>query len=115
VIFITLIAAVIASLSQILYKKGMGKAPIKGVIGLLNALRTKMIILGLGGYFISLVIYLYALAGAPLSLVYPIFASTFIFTVLFSAKFLNEQISARRIMGLALIFVGIVIVAVYTL
>jgi len=115
VIFITLIAAVIASLSQLLYKKGVDKAPIKGVAGVLKAFKTKMMMVGLAGYLLSLVVYLYALAKAPLSVVYPVFASSFIFTALFSTRFLGESISARRVVGLALVFVGIVMVAIYTL
>ena len=115
VIFITLVAAVIASLSQILFKKALGKASVKGIMDIFRALKTKLIIIGGAGYILSLMVYLSALANAPLSVIYPIFASSFIFTVLFSAKFLGERVSSTRIIGLALVFAGVVIIAVYTL
>ncbi len=87
IIFITLIAAVIVSFAQTLFKSELekGKMTIPKIIK--SLFTNKMIILGMSAYFGSLVIYLYALSKAPLSVVYPIFASSFIFVALFSARF----------------------------
>ncbi len=110
VIFITLIAALIASFSQILYKRGLPQK-LKGIIGAIGAYRNKWVILGQLGYLVALVVYLYALQNAPLSVVYPVFASTFIFTTLLSAIMLKEKLSIYRISGVLLVFLGIVIIA----
>jgi drug/metabolite transporter (DMT)-like permease len=111
VIFITLIAALIASASQLLFKKRLN---IK-VHGMMHLIRTvlndRRILAGLAGYGISFIIYIYALSKAPLSVVYPVFASSFIFIAILSYKFLNERISPARVVGILIIFIGIVAIA----
>ncbi|MFI5412759.1 MAG: SMR family transporter [Candidatus Micrarchaeales archaeon] len=111
VIFITLIAALVASFSQILYKKGLVNK-ITGVRSTIRAFKNKFVLIGLFGYLFSLVIYLFALSNAPLSIVYPTFASTFIFITLLSIVFLKEKASLSRIFGIFLVFLGIAIIAV---
>lgn len=110
VIFITLIAALIASFSQILYKKGL-VTKISGFKGAILAFRNKNVFIGLLGYILSLLVYLYALSNAPLSVVYPLFASTFIFITILSAIMLKEKVSKWRVLGVLLVFLGIVIIA----
>ncbi len=111
IIFITLIAAIIVSLSQILFKKGMTDKKVKPSNLLKIIIKSKIILIGIAGYLTSLSVYLFALNNAPLSIVYPIFASSFIFVVFFSVLFLKEKISKYRFIGILLIFIGIVTVA----
>ena len=113
VIFITLVAALIASFSQIVFKRSMEKR-INGIRDFFALFRKRNVILGFVGYFISLVIYLYALSGknAPLSVVYPTFASTFIFISIISYFYLKEKFGAVRIAGILLVFAGIFIIAI---
>jgi drug/metabolite transporter (DMT)-like permease len=109
IITLTLFSALIASLAQLLFKKKLPqKATMKTII---RAVFTPSIILGLVGYGASLAVYLYALSSADLSIVYPIFASSFIFTTILSAIVLKEKISARRAAGIVLIFIGVSIIA----
>lgn len=110
IIALTLAAAFIASISQLFFKRGVhGSMTMKSVI---KSVFKKGVLLGLFGYFISLVIYLYALSKGELSLVYPIFASSFIFTTLLSAFVLRERITLHRALGILLVFVGITIIAI---
>jgi drug/metabolite transporter (DMT)-like permease len=112
IIILILFAALIASLSQILFKKGL-KDSNKGIISIFKLLfSSKYIILGLIGYVFSLVFYLFALDHAPLSVVYPIFASSFVFVALFSRFILNEKITLIRYIGVFLVFLGVIIVAI---
>ncbi|MCL5101735.1 MAG: EamA family transporter [Candidatus Marsarchaeota archaeon] len=112
IIFITLVAALIVSFAQILFKSELDRGKM-GMLQIIKSLVTdKKILLGIGAYFLSLVIYLYALSEAPLSVVYPLFASSFIFVALFSAKFLKEPLNVRRVIGIALVFAGIAMIAV---
>ncbi len=113
VIFITLIAAFIASFCQILYKKGLVNK-VSGIKSAIMAFKNKYVAIGFVGYVISLGIYLFALANAPLSVAYPIFASTFIFVALMSNLLLKEKHSNWRYVGVLCIFIGICIVAVST-
>ncbi len=110
VIFITLIAALIASAAQLLFKKGLHKK-ITGMEDFFELLKKPMMLLGVFGYGISLLIYLYALKQAPLSLVYPTFASTFVFVYIISMIWLHEKFSAMRALGIALIFFGILVIS----
>ena len=82
-----------------------------GISGLLELLRNRKIVLGLGVYAISLVVYLYALSTSALSFVYPTFASVFVFVLLFSKFGLGERISLHRALGVAIVIAGITIVA----
>jgi drug/metabolite transporter (DMT)-like permease len=111
VIFITLVAALIASVSQLLYKNGI-RRELVSVHDFLALATNRAVLLGGLGYVLSLVVYLYALQAAPLSVVYPIFASSFIFVSLISALVLKERIGKLRIAGVALVFIGISIIAV---
>lgn len=110
VIFITLIAALITSFSQLLFKKGIKKRlnSFKEIPGLI---KNGLVVLGVLGYFAGLAVYLLALSNAPLSVVYPIFASTFIFVAAISFLLLKERASALRIAGVLVIFFGILLVS----
>ncbi len=110
VIFITLVAALIASLSQILFKSTITER-FSGVKSVIRIFKKKKILLGLFGYVVSLIIYLFALKAAPLSVIYPTFASSFIFIVLFATLFLKEKITGARLVGVFLIFVGIFMIS----
>ena len=69
------------------------------------------VVIGVFGYFAGLAVYLFALSNAPLSVVYPIFASTFIFVALISFTLLKEKVSALRVAGVLVIFLGIFLVS----
>lgn len=111
VIFITLVAALIASFAQVAFKKALGNKSM-GVLGIVRAaLTNRTIMAGLAAYMGSLALYLFALSHAQLSIVYPLFASTFIFIAVLSRLMLHEKLSATRAAGTALVFVGIVVIA----
>jgi drug/metabolite transporter (DMT)-like permease len=110
VIFLTLVAALFTSFSQFLFKRSL-KNKLNTIWDILGTLRNPQILLGLLGYATGLVLYLIALSHSQLSLVFPIFASGFIFVTIISAILLREKVSMVRVVGILLIFAGIVIVA----
>lgn len=70
------------------------------------------LIIGLTLYGLSFLIWLRVLTFNDLSRSYPIFATiVFLFTTIGSIKFLNEDVSLMRIAGIAIMLVGIFIVA----
>jgi len=70
------------------------------------------ILIGLGLYGLSFLIWLRVLTFNDLSRAYPIFATiVFMFTTIGSIKFLNEDISLLRVIGIAVMLLGIFIVA----
>ena len=110
VIFLTLVAALFTSFSQLLFKRGLTKR-LDSVYDILKTLTNKTILLGLCGYAVSFTLYLIALQKSQLSVVFPIFASSFIFVTIISARLFKEKIGTYRILGVILIFIGITIVA----
>lgn len=56
-------------------------------------------------------LYLVALSRAEVSLVLPLTACSYILTAIFARYFLHEDVNFVRIMGTALIFSGVVLVA----
>jgi drug/metabolite transporter (DMT)-like permease len=110
VILLTLFAALLASLTQFFYKKGLPNE-IARVRHVLPLLKNRSILCGIGLNLLAFAVYLYALANAPLSFVYPIFASTFIFTVLLSHFAFHEKIGIRRSFGVLLIFIGVAVIS----
>jgi len=112
VIAITLIAAAIAASAQYIYKTSIKKFEFS-VRELRVVLMNRRLLLGIGLYVVSLLVYLYALNAAPvISFVYPIFASTFIFVFLISHHVLKERVSMHRAIGMLLVVLGIAIISV---
>lgn len=109
IILLTLVASFIISLAQLSFKRSIKRIDAPGQLFALAA--NKGFMAGLLAYLIGLGLYLKALSGADLSLVYPLFASTFIFVAILSAVMLKEKLNAKRIAGIVLIFIGIAVVA----
>lgn len=110
VILLTLIAALVASFAQLQFKRSVGK--IGSLKHLIRLITNKGVVLGLVCYATALGLYLTALSGGQLSIVFPVFASSFIFVTILSALTLNEKITAMRALGVLLVFIGVAIVAV---
>ena len=110
VILLTLVAALFTSFSQMLFKRALTKK-LKGIKDVIGTLRNRQILVGLCGYLIGFGIYILVLSRSQLSVVYPIFASSFIFITIISAYKFKERISMVRAIGITLIVFGIVIVA----
>lgn len=62
-------------------------------------------------YFIGMIIYLYMLKKYPLSLVYPLTSISYIFTILIAMGLLGESVPLVRWIGMALIMVGVGLIA----
>ena len=68
------------------------------------------LVLGVALYLGSTVIYLSALKGGELSVLYPMVSLGYIWTLLWSKLFFNEAITRYKFAGLGLIVVGVVLV-----
>ena len=107
----TLGAALLAAFGQYVFKKHV-KVFGRGISEIFGVLTERHMLGGILLYALSFGIYLYALSGAGISFVYPIFASSFIFVVLISRYALRERMRITRIAGILLIVFGIVMIAV---
>lgn len=110
IIALTLISALMIAFAQYKFKKEMPKFEMT-LGGIKSILHNREILFGGVIYVVSLGIYLVALSLGDLSLVYPIFASVFIFVMLVSRQLLREMVSPVRVLGVGLIVIGIVLTA----
>ncbi len=112
VIFIILIGILFASSGQILWKIGMtdvGQVTSLTVPTLLSMAFNPFVFTGLVCYALSSVFWLIALSRADLSFVYPFIALTFVIIFIASAFMFHEAIGVTRIVGAAVIILGIII------
>ena len=99
------VSAVSAAVGQILLKKGAdGRSEI---LDFINA----PLILGLAFYAGGVLIWIYALSVEKLVNVYVFTALTFVLVYLGGVFLLHEQISRPALLGIALILVGLYLVA----
>ncbi|HBQ94527.1 MAG TPA: hypothetical protein DD856_05305 [Sulfobacillus sp.] len=66
---------------------------------------------GFLAYGVSAIIWLKVLAKLPLVVAYPLVSLNFVFVALGAALFLHERVSWQMLIGFALIFSGIIVIA----
>jgi drug/metabolite transporter (DMT)-like permease len=95
------LAASLAAAAQLMFK--FGATGRTGWMSFINA----WIIAGLVCYGLGTVIWIYGLSKAPLSVVYPFTALTFVLVYAASVLVVGETTSARSLIGIALILGGL--------
>jgi multidrug transporter EmrE-like cation transporter len=117
-ISLILLSVLLAGVAQVILKSGVNRVSPEGGAGLslngesLKALVTSGLIwVGLLLFAFSAVAWLFALSRASLSFAYPFAALGYVVIVLFSIFGLHEHVPPLRWAGVALICVGIVLVA----
>ena len=116
IIFI-LSAVLINVVGQIFIKKGLNSMTNLNFSGNLfstyiNIFLSPNVMIGLCTYFISVLLWLYALSIVDLSYAFPFLALSYIMVIIGSWLFLGESISAVRLIGVLVICIGVSIVAV---
>ena len=102
---ILLVMTMIGSAASLFLKRATGSE------GVLQMLRNTNLYLGAGLYFLSALLNIYILKYLDFSVVLPLTSITYVWTMLLSGLVLKEKISAKKIMGVALIFVGAILVS----
>jgi len=108
-----LISVLLSVVAQILLKQGMSSASVQGAIhsggitAVMVVLTNFFVLGGLAAYVSSAGIWLVVLSKVDVSKAYPFVGLGFIGTMLFAYWFLNEPISAGKIIGTVLIVAGI--------
>ena len=105
-IAIILAATLITSTAQILYKLGVNKAG--SGFGVLNLYLISGILL----YAIAAAIVLFAFRIGQVSVLYPLFATSYIWVSLLSSYFFNESVGAIKLLGISLIIAGVAFIGI---
>lgn len=119
VAFMLFIAISLGVAGQIALKYGMrqhgaalGSAAGLGVIaGLLRAIFTPYVLLGLGCYVVSTGFYLFVISRWNLSYAYPMIAVGYVGVVILSRLFFKEQVTPPQWVGIVLMLGGLVLAA----
>jgi multidrug transporter EmrE-like cation transporter len=72
---------------------------------------TPIVLLGFFMYGLSSLVWLFILSKLPLSLAYPLVSMGYVLVVFFSWLLLKEQVGWTRLMGVAVICLGVVLLA----
>jgi drug/metabolite transporter (DMT)-like permease len=99
------LASVVGSFGAVFLKLGAMKIG-KNMWTFVNS----RLILGVGLYLGSSLIYALGLRGGQLSVLYPIVSLGYVFTLLWSKLFFNEPLTRYKVAGVSLILVGVFLV-----
>ncbi len=117
VFLLILIAELWGVAGQILYKKAVTKVgtpnlrdPNSYLIFFKKTMAMPAIWMGLGFIGIGLIAWLFALAQADLSIVYPVGSLQYILTLVGAHIFLDERINRMKTIGTLLVMAGILLV-----
>lgn len=109
------ISVTLSAAAQTAFKSGVNRldlAPDAGVMQQAMAFLTSPFVLtGLALYGVGTLLWLSALRHADLSLVYPFVSISFVMVSISGIVFLNEPVQAQRVIGLALIIAGLLVMS----
>ena len=100
------IAVVLGTGAQLLLKAGTNATPVGPALAL-----DPRILGGIACYAISLIAWILALSKTPVSIAYPMVSLGFALNALLAWWLLGETLNAQRIAGIAVIVVGVWLVA----
>ena len=107
ILLLTALAAFIGSIGQLEFKQGANNLQFDIKLLLTNY----HLIAGVVVYSVSTVLYVYALNKENLSILYPIIATSYIWTLLFSKIFLKEPVGLTSWAGVFFILLGVALIA----
>jgi len=107
IILLTALSAFIGSIGQLEFKRGADNLQFDIKLLLTNY----HLILAIAVYCVSTVLYVYALNKEQLSILYPIVATSYIWTLLFSKIFLKEPVGLTSWAGVFFILLGVTLIA----
>jgi len=116
VLALCLLAVVMSAFGQIALKVAVERAHLTAAIeaGLVPVLMAGLTSVWLWGalviYGVSVLLWLWVLTKAELSLAYPLVSLGFVVTMIFASIFLHEQVTPLRVAGTLLIVAGCVLV-----
>lgn len=107
-IILVLSATLIGAFGPILLKKGSAKKLSK-----IKSLATNYHLFGgIGLYAIGTILFIHALKGGDLSVLYPLVALSYVWVSLLSVKFLGEKMNKFKWIGVLLIIIGVTFIGI---
>lgn len=117
-LFLTLTCVLMTAAAQIALKAGVSHPQLQTLLAsgrlrdfMVQAPFSPLVLLGLGLYVLSTIVWLLVLARADLSYAYPFVSLGFVATALYAFYALHEPLGLTRVSGIALIVGGVVLIA----
>ncbi len=110
-----ILGTLIGAFGPILFKKGSANFTINPKVILKNPLMLLKNYYVIGGcflYAVSAFIFIPALRGGELSVLYPLVSLTYVWVALLSMKFLGERMNTTKWFGIALIILGVTFIGI---
>lgn len=101
-------STIIGSFGSLLFKKGADKLS----LSVSALLRNWMIPAGFVLYVLSAALFVYALQGGELSVLYPLVSLTYVWVCFLSTRFLGERMDAVKWAGVVFIVAGVALIGV---
>ena len=106
-ILVIILATFIGSFGALYLKKSANQFN----LSLNGTIKNKNLLIGILFYGLSSIIFIITLKFGPLSVLYPVVATSYIWVALLSIKFLNEKINLFKWLGILFIILGVIFIA----
>lgn len=106
IILLTAISALLGSIGQIEFKRGAETLK----FSIYDLLSNYHLFYGVFLYALATIIYIYALSKGRLSSIYPIIATSYVWTTIFARIFLKEPVNLTNWSGIFFIIIGVILV-----
>ena len=103
---LVLFACLLGSFGPIMLKKASSNISFK----IKNIITNYYLIFGFIFYGIGTVLFIPALKGGELSVLYPLVATTYVWVSIWSIKILKEKMNAYKWLGIAIIIIGVIFI-----
>ena len=113
-LILILASVTLSAVAQVAFKFGVSSDPgqaARAILGPLAKLMTLGVLVGLGLYAVGTILWLTALERVDLSQAYPFAGVGFALTTLAGWWLFGDALSAERLTGIALVIIGIILVA----
>lgn len=100
---LVVLATLVGALGPILIKRGAHRV----TMNIFSQLKNRSLIAGVGCYVLSSFIFVPALRGGELSVLYPLVSVSYVWVCLLSIKILGEKMGTMKWCGVGLIILGV--------
>lgn len=107
-ISIILVSCVLGAYGALLMKMGSDRLKFR----FKSIIKNKHLIGGVFLYGVATVLYILALKGGELSILYPLVSLTYVFTIIFSQRILGEKMNKYKWIGIVLILIGVSLIGI---
>lgn len=108
-VILILFISVINALAQVFLKFGANAIDFSSLYSIIIDYN---LWIGIFIYCIAGVGMIFAFRGGEVSLLYPLLASAYIFTLLFSKIFFNEALTSHKLIGVGIIIIGVILLGI---